>query len=67
MERYRVIFNNKSARRQASAVVLLLLAALIIGQLIVWRMAEDYKKDMIEHDYAIADTFREMMLTAVKL
>lgn len=54
MESGKVIFNDKSVRRQAAVTVIILLAFILLGQLMVARMAEDYKKDMIEHDYAVA-------------
>lgn len=54
MESGKVIFNDKSVRRQAAVTVIILLAFVLLGQLMVARMAEEYKKDMIEHDYAVA-------------
>ncbi len=54
MESGKVIFNDKSVRHQAAVAVIILLAFILLGQLMVARMAEDYKKDMIEHDYAVA-------------
>ena len=54
MESCKVIFNDKSVRRQAAVTVIILLAFILLGQLIVARMAEDYKKGMVEHDYAVA-------------
>jgi signal transduction histidine kinase len=54
MESGKVIFSDKSVRRQVAVTVIILLAFILLGQLIVARMAEDYKKNMIEHDNAVA-------------
>jgi signal transduction histidine kinase len=54
MESGKVIFSDKSVRRQVAVTVIILLAFILLGQLIVARMAEDYKKAMLEHDYAVA-------------
>ncbi len=54
MESGKVIFNDKSVRRQAAVTSIILLALILLGQLMVARMAQDYKKAMVEHDYAVA-------------
>ncbi|TEB13804.1 Sensor protein SrrB [Pelotomaculum sp. FP] len=54
MESGKVIFSDKSVRRQVTVTVIILLAFILLGQFIVAGMAEDYKKAMIEHDYAVA-------------
>lgn len=49
-----MIWSGKDDRRQAAAAVLILLALLLTGQLVVARMAADYKTAMVEHDAAVA-------------
>ena len=49
-----LIFNDKNVRLQTGMVLLILLVLIIVSQIFVIRMAEDYKKNMVAHDAEIA-------------
>ncbi|MPM94847.1 hypothetical protein SDC9_141996 [bioreactor metagenome] len=53
MERGKLIFSDKPFRRQAVATLFFLFFLLLAGQLLVSGMAQEFKKSMIEHDYAV--------------
>ena len=48
------IFAGKDAKKLLAAAILILLCSAAAGQLTVGLMADDYKKEMIAHDYAVA-------------
>lgn len=48
------IFAGKDAKKLLAAAILILLCSAAAGQLMVGLMADDYKKEMIAHDYAVA-------------
>lgn len=49
-----ILLSDRDDRRQAELILGCLLAVTLLGQLFVARMAADYKKAMMEHDFAIA-------------
>lgn len=48
------IFTDRTIRLQAIVTMAILLCLILLGQLAVMRMADDYKQALIEHDYALA-------------
>jgi methyl-accepting chemotaxis protein len=48
------ILTDKTNRCQAVVTAVVLLALILVGQMAVRHMAEDYKQAMLEHDYAAA-------------
>lgn len=61
------IFTDKGFRLQFILMTAALLLFTILGQLVVMHMAEDYKNNMIAHDYGVAGSLTHSELDKTKI